>query len=113
MSITRVFRRRPGERPPSSNNATLIEVSPMLRPSSTGDLGFDARALFIRRFSIIKKALECHRGQGVLILAFDESKVALGEAWIAASLDRTRAAIIGRHSMCSIPVAIEHEAVSL
>jgi hypothetical protein len=113
MSVTRVFRRRPSAARAIANSETAMLTSPLLRPDATGDLGFDAKQLFVSRYPIIKKALECHRSQGVLIVAFDEGKHALGQAWVAATLDRTRAITIGRHSMCGIRISESNGAVSL
>lgn len=129
MSVTRIFRRRAlrsdgaasldaprswlEERMPRQNEATAIFENPLLEADATDDVGFDARRLFVARYPIIRKALECHRKRGALILAFDDHKVALGQAWLAASLDRTRAAIFGRHSMCNVAVPPDHDRVSL
>lgn len=91
----------------------MLVDGPLLCAERSRDLGFDAKALFARRYPIIKKALECHRAQGLLILAFDDQETALGQAWLAASLDRTRVAILGRHGMCGVAVTERHPAVSL
>jgi hypothetical protein len=115
MSVTRVFR-LPGrpEREQARNDATAVVDNPLLRPDVTDDLGaFDARDLFMRHWKIIKKALKTHTKQGVLMFAFDSGKNALGQAWLAATLDRTRAAIFGRHSMCNLAVPEHYERISL
>src|SRR5687768_15146745 len=103
MSVTRIFRRRAevlGN--PAPNEATAMMENPLLRADSAVNQPLDVRAQFIERYPIIKKSLEHHRHLGVLVLAFDQSSTAIGQAWLKASLDKTRAAIIGRHSMCSL-----------
>src|SRR5688572_16149033 len=115
MSVTRIFR-RPGrpERDQARNEATSVVDNPLLRAEATDDLGpFDARELFMRHWRIIKKALKTHPKQGVLMFAFDGGKNALGQAWLAATLDRTRVAIVGRHSMCNVAVPEHYERISL
>ncbi len=115
MSVTRIFRRRAevlGN--PAPNEATGMMENPLLRADSLPvSEKIDAEAQFVRRWPIIRKSFEHHRHLGVLILAFDESSTAIGQAWLKASLDRTRAAIIGRHSMCSLAVPQSYQEISL
>jgi hypothetical protein len=115
MSITRIFRRRAevlGR--PAPNEATGMMENPLLKADTMDAPNpVDVRAQFIARWPIIKKSLEHHRHLGVLILAFDESKTAIGQAWLKASLDKTRAAIIGRHSMCSLAMPQDYQEISL
>jgi hypothetical protein len=111
MSDSLIFhRRREPDTITPPNSTTQFED---LLGQSISILRFDARKLFIDRYRAIKKALERHRKLGVLIMAFDERKEPIGEAWLAASLDRSRAAIVGRHSMCGIAVPQDQTSVSL
>ena len=115
MTVTRIFRRRAevlGDHPP--NEATAMLESPLLEADAPGARGIvDVRGEFIERYPVIRKSLEHHRHLGVLILAFDESKTAIGQAWLKASLDKTRTAIIGRHSMCGLPMPQGYQEISL
>jgi hypothetical protein len=115
MSVTRIFRRRAevlGN--PAPNEATAMMENPLLKADTINQAPpVDVRAQFIARWPVIKKSLEHHRHLGVLILAFDESATAIGQAWLKASLDKTRAAIIGRHSMCSLAMPQEYQEISL
>jgi hypothetical protein len=115
MSVTRIFRRRAevlGN--PAPNEATAMLESPLLQADAgRSQPSIDVRRQFIARYPIIKKSLEHHRHLGVLVLAFDESTTAIGQAWLKASLDKTRAAIIGRHSMCSLAMPQHYQEISL
>lgn len=114
MSVTRIFRRRAAVAArPARNEGTALVENPLLRGETSIGEPFDARARFIDRYPVIRKALEHHRHLGVMILAFDEQRTAVGQAWLKASLDKTRAAVIGRHSMCSLALPQEHEEISL
>ena len=75
--------------------------------------GFDARASFERHYGDIRRLWSGYTRQGVLVLAFDRRHGLLGEVWLKASLDRPRAAIVGRHSMCDLMVTSEHVSVAL
>lgn len=115
MSVTRIFRRRAEvDGAPAPNEATSMMENPLLEAGRASIAeGFDAREEFIARYPIIRKALEHHRHLGALVLAFDERSTAIGQAWLKASLDRTRAAIVGRHSMTSLPVPQPYTEISL
>lgn len=114
MSITRIFRRLPELHDGShQNEATAMLVDPFLRGTSEVARTIDARALFEKHWSILARTYRAHQKQGVAILGFDEGKDALAQAWLAASLDRPRAAIIGRHSMCGVALPSRHEATAL
>src|SRR5687768_12859957 len=113
MSVTRIFRRRAevlGN--PAPNEATAMMQSPLLE-ADAGIHDVDVHGQFVERYPIIKKSLEHHRHLGVLVLAFDQSSTAIGQAWLKASLDKTRAAIIGRHSMCSLAMPQDYQEISL
>lgn len=112
MSITRIFRRRLELiKNQLSNEKTAIAENPMLSALDQG--AFDARSVFIEHYPVIRKALEAHRGLGALIIAFDGQKTPVGQAWLKGSLDKTRAATIGRHSMCSLILPPEQTEISL
>jgi hypothetical protein len=115
VSVTRIFRRRAEVLSnPAPNEATAMMESPLLEAESLAlDSPIDVRAQFVARYPIIKKSLEHHRQLGVLVLAFDQSTTAIGQAWLKASLDKTRAAIIGRHSMCSLAMPQDYQEISL
>lgn len=114
MSITRVFRPRADVLDPSgANEGTMLQDSPMLDGGSIAARPYDAENLFSARWSILRRGLTTHRRLGVLVCAFDESPVAVGQAWIAATLDRTRALIVGRHSMCGLPLPRAHAHIAL
>lgn len=113
MSRTRVFHRRMGLHDDGPlNEGTIMSESPLLEETGADEL-LNAKELFIERYSVIKKALNCHRTQGVLVLAFDRKEAAIGQAWLRASLDRPRAVVLGRHSMCGLPLPSEYGAISL
>lgn len=109
MSSTRVVRVRPGlRRQPAENFATQLGL---IRPTRLGPP--DAKKLFVARFPGIRQSWARYSKQGVVIFAFDERDDPIGEVWIEASLDKTRAAVIGRHSMCDLMVPSEHMTISL
>src|SRR5687767_8673969 len=74
---------------------------------------FDAKKLFIERYAQIRAAAARHERQGVLIMAFDHAQAPIAEAWIEASLDRSRAAILGRHSVAHVMLPTDHDYLSL
>lgn len=113
MSVTRIFRRRAAVvADPAKNEGTALIEHPLLRAETSGDR-IDARREFVARYPIIRRALEHRRHLGVMVLAFDAQQTAVGQAWLKASLDKTRALIIGRHSMCSLALPQEYAEVSL
>ncbi len=93
-------------REPSHNHQTTFDRMPEHE-------AFDARKLFKHRYPLIKESLERHARQGVLIIAFDEQKTPIGQVWMEASLDRTRALIIGRHSSAGLVIPDVHPSISL
>jgi hypothetical protein len=111
MSITRMFRRPPQHGRAGANEATAVSINPILASSAPKKL--DAHRLFVERYPILRKGLEAHPKQGLLVFAFDDGASAVGQAWLAATLDRTRVAIIGRHSMCHLALPAEHGEISL
>ncbi|MEM7674952.1 MAG: FHA domain-containing protein, partial [Myxococcota bacterium] len=50
---------------------------------------------------------------GVVIVAFDVDDQPLAQGWCRASLDKTRAAVVGRHTACNLALSTEHREVSL
>lgn len=113
MSRTRIFHRRLGLHDDEPlNEGTMMSESPLLE-GKVADEPLDAKRVFLERYPVIQKALSCHRSQGVLILAFDDKEAAIGQVWLRASLDRPRAVIVGRHSMCGLPLPAEYSAISL
>lgn len=108
MTSTRVVRLRPGlQREASQNSGTAVLFH------APGREPLDAKQLFIERFAVIREAVGRHQKQGVLVLAFDDGDAPLGELWLEASLDRTRAGIAGRHSLCDLYLSDREARVSL
>jgi hypothetical protein len=106
---TRVVRMRPElQRLLQDNSRTAMRSLESLRPTV-----FDAKRLFVEHFGVIRSALARHPRQGLLILAFDGAPHPVGELWLEASLDRPRAAVIGRHSLCDLMLPSEHASISL
>src|SRR5688500_15045474 len=60
---------------------------------------FEAKRLFEERYPSIRRALTRHDRLGIAVLAYDGEHEPLCEGWLEASVDRTRAAVFGRHSM--------------
>jgi hypothetical protein len=109
MSKTRVVRLRPGVlRADDANTRTAVGVLPTPAP-------FDPQGFFTVRYDAIRRAVARYPKQGVLVLAFDHQgeHEPLGELWLEASLDRARAAIFGRHSLCDLMVPQDRTSVSL
>lgn len=106
-----MFRRPPQLGRAFANEATAVSINPILAPVAPKKI--DAHHLFVERYPILKRGLEAHPKQGLLVFAFDERPAALGQAWLAATLDRTRVAVVGRHSMCHLPLPAEHGAIAL
>jgi len=73
---------------------------------------FNPKALFLRHYDAIHKALSWQQRQGVLVLAVDQRRV-LGQVWLKATLDRSRAVIVGRHQMCDLALPDRHGDISL
>lgn len=71
----------------------------------------DARALFVRHWSLLRAAVLRHTRQGVLIVPVHHERGPIGELWLEASLDRTRAATLGRHSQCDLVLPGESTAL--
>lgn len=109
MSLTRVVRARPGlQRDTEGNDRTrigLLKSAPLGPP--------DAKALFEAKYRGIREAWARYDKQGIVVFAFDERDDPIGELWLESSFDKTRAGIIGRHSMCDLMVPRDHTGVSL
>ena len=111
FGLSRVFRRGPDQKGEGVNTRTLVHSDRLL--TDDVDRGFDAKTLFFDRYETIRRALDAHRTQGVLILAFDRKGRALAQGWLKASLDKTRNAIIGRHTACGVALPSADRKVSL
>ncbi len=109
MSSTRVVRIRPGLR--RDHGRDVATQLGLVRATREGPI--DAEALFTSRYAGIREAWGRYTKQGVVIFAFDERDDPIGELWIEASVDKTRAAVIGRHSMCDLMVPSQHLMISL
>lgn len=108
MTVTRVF--PPGAPRSGPNGATLVRTGhteAVCRPAPVA-----IRPRFVRRYAQVRAALERHRAQGVLFLLFDGDAV-VAEGWLRASVDQTRATIVGRHSRCALRAPSEETEVSL
>lgn len=112
MSLTRIFRRRADLLGTGLNQETAVVENPLLA-AKAGPKKIDAERLFVERYAIIQRALEAHRELGVLIFAFDEGESAVGHVWLRASLDKTRATVVGRHSMCGLVMPRDRTEISL
>ena len=98
IGLSRVFRRGPAEPEHGGLNSRTVAGSDRLLAPESGVRGFDAQALFYEQYETLRMGLDAHREQGVLIVAFDSKGTALSQGWLRASLDKTRAAIVGRHT---------------
>lgn len=112
VGLSRVFRRGPDAPAEGINTRTIASADRLLTPLEPG-VGFDSKALFTERYDTIRRALEAHREQGVLVVAFDADGTPLAQGWLRATLDKTRSAIIGRHTACGITVPTAGRNVSL
>lgn len=112
MSVTRIFRRRAALLEQGLNDGTAVMDGPLLKKGSKPKK-IDARKLFVERYDVIRPALECHREQGVIVFAIDQEESAVGHVWMRASLDKTRAATVGRHTMCSMVLPPDYKEISL
>lgn len=112
MSLTRIFRRRADLLGPGQNQQTAVVENPMLA-SSAAPPKLDAEKLFVDRYPVIRRALEAHRELGVLLFAFDEGASAIGHVWLRASLDKTRATVVGRHTMCGLVMPRDRTEIAL
>ncbi len=110
--LSRVFRRGLRARQERLNSRTLAGGDRLLVPP-TGPRGFDAESLFYSQYETIRAGLNAHQEQGVLIFAFNAQGVALAQGWLRATLDKTRAAIVGRHTACGLAVPTADRNVSL
>ena len=111
IGLSRVFRRGPNPEDGGVNTRTLAGSDRLLAQEQ--DRHFDAEALFHDQYETIKMGLNAHLEQGVLIVAVDRHGRALAQGWLRASLDKTRAAIVGRHTACGIAVPTADRNVSL
>ncbi|MCC7386259.1 MAG: FHA domain-containing protein [Deltaproteobacteria bacterium] len=94
------------------DSGTMIGLRPQIGDGTHQSL--DAKKLFVDHYASIRAALERHRRLGLAVLAFDGSHSApLAGGWLAASLDRSRSAIVGRHSACPIVIPGDHQSLSL
>ncbi|MFO0726436.1 MAG: FHA domain-containing protein [Myxococcota bacterium] len=90
-----------------SLDGTHLAAAPAHRP-------FDARTLFERAWDAVRRAVERAKGRvGVTLLLVDDEGHTLGETWIAASLDVTRTAVVGRHPRCALSVPGSERALPL
>ena len=112
IGLSRVFRRGPDPGVTGLNGRTLAGADRLLT-STPNDRAFDAEELFHERYETIRQALDAHQEQGVLIMAFDAEGTALAQGWLRASVDKTRVAIIGRHTACGVAVPGADRNVSL
>ena len=111
FGVSRVFRRGPSPDNGLVNTRTLAGRDRMLARAEPR--GFDAEKLFCEQYPTLKRALNAHQEQGVLIVAFDEQGTALAQGWLRVTLDKTRAAIVGRHTACGLAVPTADGNVSL
>ena len=111
IGLSRVFRRGQDPDVEGVNSRTIVGPDGLL--SGVGARGFDAKALFEAQYETIRQGLNAHQEQGVLIMAFDEQGNALAQGWLRASLDKTRAAIVGRHTACGVAVPGADRNISL
>lgn len=95
------------------NARTAIAQRFFVRPEGPPLPPLDAKTLFVDCFPELQRRMRCHGRQGVLALAIDEQHQVLGHAWLKATTDKTRAAIIGRHSMCDLAIPDRFSDVSL
>ncbi len=91
---------------PEANHGTLLIGRESPRPIS-------ARNLFVHRYLDIHAALEACDRPGVLLLAFDRQEQPIGTAWLAATSERARALIVGRHSRCGLVIPPHHATIAL
>lgn len=112
MSLTRIFRRRAELLERGRNEETAVVGNPLLDHRAAPSR-IDARRLFVERYPVIRRALEAHQELGVLIYAFDDADSAIGHVWLRASLDKTRATIVGRHTMSGLVLPPERTEISL
>lgn len=108
---SRVFRRRPVSTADADNGRTLAGPDRLL--TSSDDDGFDAEALFQASYGTLRQGLDAHQELGVLLVAFDDQGTALAQGWLRASLDRSRALIVGRHTACDVALPSSDRNVSL
>lgn len=104
------YRRTALLRASEQNEQTRIASSSQLqlqapRPS--------AEAIFVHRYAAIRTALERYAQPGLAIFAFDHEQAPIGEIWLRATEDRSRAIVIGRHSRCQLMIPREQGGVSL
>ncbi len=102
MSGSRVVGRRLESN--DGNHGTILSVPRLTTP-------IDARAVFTRHWPAIRAAVNGRTRQGVVVFAFDRGAQPLGELWMEASLDRTRTAIVGRHTHCDLRLGDSHAAL--
>lgn len=93
------------------DSGTMIGIRPQIGDGTHQPL--DAKKLFVDHYPSIRAALDRHRRLGLAVLAFDGHGAPLAGGWLAASLDRSRSAIVGRHSACPIVIPGDHQSLSL
>ena len=111
LGLSRVFRRGPRTPQANINTRTVAGLDGLLAKQE--DRSFDAKKLFVEHYDVLRRGLEAHQEQGVLVVGFDESGTALAQGWLRASLDKTRAAIVGRHTACGLAMPTADRNVSL
>lgn len=84
----------------SSNSCTVVRTSQLAAIEHPDPM--DVARDFPRRYPKVKAALAEHRAQGVLLMLFDPRDGVVARGWVRASLDKTRAVVVGRHSHCAI-----------
>lgn len=89
---------------PGDNAGTVFRVPDEPRP-------IDARAVFVRHWSLLRAAVLRHSRQGVLLIPIHAELGPVGELWLEASLDHTRSATLGRHSQCDLVLPGESTAL--
>ena len=110
FDASRVFRRGP-EADQAANNRTLVGRDRLL--SGAPHENFDAEALFVSQYETLRQGLNAHQQQGVLMVAFDRNGNALTQGWLRASLDKSRVAVVGRHTACGLAMPSADRNVSL
>ncbi|MEL7370297.1 MAG: FHA domain-containing protein [Myxococcota bacterium] len=111
LGASRVFRRGPQSSTSPRNDATIVGTDGLLATDT--ERGFDAESLFKHGYEVLQAVMKAHAELGVLIVAFDPKGRPMAQGWLRASLDKTRAAIVGRHSACDLALSSAERDVSL
>lgn len=86
-------------------NPALEGTHLALRTPGADFQAFDAQQLFVQGWPWIRRAAERAQGRlGVAVIAFDPGGRVVAEQWVAASVEKTRSSVVGRHPSCSVPV---------